>query len=182
MAGYPDLRDGHRPSGDRLRAPGGLSARCPQEPARRRSRPLLREGGRRLRGRQAAACPHGLRRARSRRARALPADRSSPLPERVDLLHRADAAGRPRDLRLLVAARRSAGPRSVGDHHGPTGAIRRGARAPARLSAAARKLRDPTDATRGAPPASEPGIRARPGNPRRAPRRPARGGVGGVSG
>ena len=182
VAGRPDLRDGHRPRGDRLRPPGDLSARRPQGPARRRSRPLLREIGRRLRGRQTAACPDGLRRARSRRASALPADRSAPLPERADLLRRAHAAGRPRDVRVLVAARRSAGPRYVRDRHGPAGAIRRGARAPARLSAAARELRDPTDATRGAPPASEPGIPARSGHPSHAPRRPARGGIVGVGG
>ena len=95
VAGGPDLRDGHRPRRDRLRAPGDLSAGRPQGPARRHSRPLLREIGRRLRGRQTAARPDGLRRARPRRARALPADRSPPLPERADLLRARRCSGSP---------------------------------------------------------------------------------------
>ena len=182
LAGDPHLRHGYRPRCHRLRAPRDLPGLRSQEPAHGSSGPLLRQVGRRLRGRQTAAGAHGLRRARSGRARALPADRSAPVPERPHLLHRADAADRARNLRLLAPPGRSAGAGAVRD--GPDAA-----RAVEVENARLRVYRRlpgnyavPPMRPAVLRPRREPGIPARPGHSRRPPRRPAGGRVVGVGG
>ena len=74
-----------------------------------------------------AAVADDLRRARPRRSGAVPPDRPRPLPQRPDLLHAADAAGRARDLRLLAPRRGSPRPRAVGDRRRDARPVRRGA-------------------------------------------------------
>jgi len=84
----------------------------------------------------------------------------------------AHAAGRPRDVRVLI------GGRAVGLALGTSESVmalpersKRSTRACGSIGGGP-ELRDPTDATGGAPPPSEPGISARSGHPSHAPRRP----------
>ena len=131
-----------RPTSTARRSPSPGAALYPppalQEGASRHSRSLFRENRRRLRGRQVRSGPDDLRRARPRGAGALPPDRPDPVPQRPDLFHRADATRRARDLRVLAARWRSAGPGAVRDGGSDARSLRRGSRPAAGLPRASR--------------------------------------------
>ena len=120
----PHLRDRRRRRGDRVRPSwllsGGRAQGRPGAAARaatsRRSGPGSRSS-RALRS-QMVFGEHDL----SARV-PFPRIDLAALPQRPDLLHAAAPAGRPRDVRLLVAARRPAGPRAVRDRGGVAGPV-----------------------------------------------------------